>query len=89
MENVNSLLECSAKYNSGSAPDPPAPQWLKDGVVVVEEAGHLSFSGDGTILEITNFAVSDAGVYQCIFTDTNDADDEILTTVPFQVDTGN
>jgi hypothetical protein len=82
--NENSLLECSAKYSSGVS-TPPGPQWIKDGVVVVEDAGHISFSGN--ILEITNFAVTDAGVYQCIFTDT-DADAEILTTVPFRIDTG-
>ena len=77
---------CSAKYDSGAS-TPPAPQWLKDGVVVVEDMGHISFSGDGTLLEIINFAESDAGVYQCIFTDTDD-DAEILTTVPFRLDTG-
>ena len=84
MTNVNSLLECSAKGTS----TPPAPQWLKDGVVVVQDASHI-FSGGGTLLEIANFAASDAGVYQCIFTDTDDTDAEILTTMPFRIDTGN
>ena len=85
MSNIGSLLVCSAKSLGMSI---PAPQWLKDGVVVVEDTGHISFSGNGTLLEITNFAVSDAGVYQCIFTDT-DTDMEILTTAPFRIDTGN
>ena len=79
-------LECSAKYSSGSS-TPPAPQWLKNGVVVVEEISHISFSNNGNLLEIMNFAISDAGVYQCLFTDT-DGDAEILTTVPFRIDTG-
>lgn len=85
MGGTGNLLECTAKYDSGTS-TPPGPQWLKDGVVVVEDTGHISFSGG--ILEITNFAASDAGVYQCIFIDTDD-DAEILTTVPFRIDTGN
>lgn len=84
MTPITSLM-CSAKNSSGLTA--PAPQWLKNGVIVVEDSGHISFSSGGTLLEIMNFVTSDAGVYQCIFNDTDD-DAAILTTMPFRIDTG-
>ena len=35
-------------------------------------------------LEIAHFSLSDAGVYQCIFTD----DVEVITTTPLRLDAG-
>ena len=79
-------LECSAR-NSSESLILPAPQWLKNGEVVVEETNRISLSNNGDLLAIMNFVSSDAGVYQCLFTDT-DGDAEILATVPFRLDTG-
>ena len=55
--------------------------WIRDGHLVKNTSGYSSS------LEITNFALSDAGVYQCIFTNTN-TNGEIMTTVPYRLDTG-
>ena len=38
-------------------------------------------------LNITDFAASDAGMYQCIFTDT-DTTKEVVTSIPLRLDTG-
>ena len=55
--------------------------WIRNGYLVKNTS---SFSSS---LEITDFALSDAGVYQCIFTNTN-TNGEIITTVPYRLDTG-
>ena len=47
----------------------------------------MSTMGFVSNLEILNFVQSDVGEYQCIFTDT-DTEAEIITTIPFRVDTG-
>ena len=41
-----------------------------------------------TVLTISNFQASDAGVYQVIFTDAAIGGSEVLTTTPIRLDTG-
>ena len=62
-------------------------QWLKDGLPAVRT--HTNTPGTNGRLTSTlsfTFAASDAGVYQCVFTDTSSS--EILVTVPTLLDTG-
>lgn len=74
------LLTCEVR-SSETLTSVPIVSWIKNGELVANSSGFTSS------LEITNFAASDAGVYQCIFTDT-DANAEIITTAPYRLDTG-
>ena len=74
------LLTCEVMRSGASTPV-PIVSWIKNGELVANTSGFSSS------LEITSFAASDAGVYQCIFTDT-DANAEVITTVPYRLDTG-
>ena len=71
------LLNCEALPSESM----PTVSWIRNGHLVKNTNGYSSS------LEITNFALSDAGVYQCIFTNTN-TNGEIITTVPYRLDTG-
>ena len=83
----NQVLRC---VGSGSS-SPPSVVWVRNGEQVVN-GGNItitevanSFSQQrSSELEITNFALSDAGVYHCIFTE----DAEVVTTTPLRLDTG-
>ena len=78
-------LSCAG---SGSS-SPPSVVWTRNGEQVVD-GGNITitetmFSLQRTSqLQITNFASSDAGVYQCIFTEGA----EVITTTPLRLDTG-
>ena len=66
---------------------PQQVQWLKDGLPAV----HTPTNTPGTNGSLTStlnftFAASDAGVYQCVFTDTSSS--EIFVTVSTRLDTG-
>ena len=76
----NNLLNCEAT-RSGTFSSPPDVLWIKNGEVISNSTGFSSF------LDISTFTQSDAGVYQCIFIDT-DATAEVITTIPFRLDTG-
>ena len=80
------VLSCAG---SGSF-SPPSVVWVRNGEQVVN-GGRITITG--TILfsrqrfsnlQITNFALSDAGVYQCIFTEGA----AVITTTPLRLDTG-
>ena len=65
----------------------PMTVWLKDGVPV--RAMPTNTPGiNGRVLTSLDFTFveSDAGVYQCVFTDT--ARSELFLTVPIRLDTG-
>ena len=64
----------------------PTAQWLKDGIPVMRTE-ITERSGDEVLalLHFT-FAESDAGVYQCVFTDTTRS--EVFVTDPIRLDTG-
>ena len=71
----------------------PIPHQWKDFVVVAD--GRITITESTTFggerrasdLQITNFGLSDAGAYQCIFTDV-DSDAEVITTKALRLDTG-
>ena len=77
----STLLQCSAERRSGTSSTMPVISWIRNGVLVSSSMGFTSS------LQISKFTASNAGVYQCIFTDT-DNDTEIVTTVPYRLDTG-
>ena len=83
----NQVLMC---VGSGSS-SPPSVVWVRNGEQVVN-GGNITIT-EGTIsfnqerssdLQITNFGLSDTGVYQCIFTEGA----EVITTIPLRLDTG-
>ena len=80
------VLSCAG---SGSF-SPPSVVWVRNGEQVVNGSnititGTILFSRQRfSNLQITNFALSDAGVYQCIFTEGA----EVITTIPLRLDTG-
>ena len=80
-------LSCVGRGSSG----PPSVVWVRNGEQVVNGGnititeGTDSFTQEtNSRLTITNFALSDAGVYQCIFTEGA----EVITTIPLRLDTG-
>ena len=82
----NQVLRC---VGSGSS-RPPSVVWVRNGEQVVN-GGRITITERIQLivqrvseLQITNFALSDAGVYQCIFTEGA----EVITTTPLRLDTG-
>ena len=82
----NQVLRC---VGSGSS-SPPSVVWVRNGEQVVAGSriaitetmpGAQQRSSE---LQITNFSLSDAGVYQCIFTE----DAAVITTRPLRLDSG-
>ena len=60
--------------------------WTRDGKVIAGNSTHrISTTNLNNSLEITNFALQDSGVYQCIF---NAETTELITTRPFRLQTG-
>ena len=81
------VMSCVGVGSSG----PPSVVWVRNGEQVVN--GSRITITEGTVLfnqqrssdlQISNFALSDAGVYQCIFTEGA----EVITTTPLRLDTG-
>ena len=65
----------------------PQVQWLKDGLPAVRTPTNTAgINGSLTSTLSFTFGASDAGVYQCVFTDTSIS--EIFVTVPTRLDTG-
>ena len=70
---------------------PPSVVWIRngeqvvnDGRITITEGTNLFSQQTNSELQITNFGLSDAGVYQCIFTEGA----EVITTTPLRLDTG-
>jgi len=89
------LLRCVGGHGSGGF-SAPSVVWVRNGEQVVADGrititeSVISIVGNerrASDLTITNFGLSDAGVYQCIFTDV-DSDSEVITTIPLRLDTG-
>ena len=82
----NQVLRC---VGSGSS-SPPSVVWVRNGEQVIGDSRiTITESTPGgqqksSELQITNFGLSDAGVYQCIFTESA----EVITTTPLRLDTG-
>ena len=82
----NQVLRC---VGSGSS-SPPSVVWVRNGEQVVN-GGRITITEETLLvvqssseLQIFNFSLSDAGVYQCIFTEGA----EVITTTPLRLDTG-
>jgi hypothetical protein len=59
--------------------------WLRDGNTIAEDSTHHINTTDlSSNLQITDFALPDVGVYQCIFVNT----ETTVTTIPFRLQTG-
>ena len=73
---------------------PPSVVWVKDGADIITDS-RITITDSATfidqrrasVLRISNFQLSDVGVYQCIFIDV-DSDREVATTTPLRLDTG-
>ena len=83
----NQVLRCNGSGSSSL----PSVVWVRNGEQVVN-GGRIVIT-EGTVpfsrqrsseLQIANFSISDAGVYQCIFTEGA----ELITTTPLRLDTG-
>ena len=77
------LLLCQAR-RMGASTSTPNVSWTVNGRVVSTSNCSNCFT---TFLNTSDFTASDAGVYQCIFTDT-DATREVVTSKPMRFDTG-
>jgi len=88
------LLECDGDHSGLAMLSAPSVVWVRngeqvvaDGRITITESVISSGQRRNSDLQITNFGLSDAGVYQCIFTDV-DSDAEVITTIPLRLDTG-
>jgi len=93
------LLECDGEH-SGLGRfglgrfSAPSVVWVRNGKQVVDD-GRITITETVLLggqrktsdLQIANFDLADAGVYQCIFTDVY-SDSEVITTKPLRLDTG-
>ena len=79
----SSLLLCQARH-MGTSVSTPSVTWTVNGRVVLTSNCTNCFTSS---LSISSFSAFDAGVYQCIFTDTDSAR-EVVTSIPFRLDTG-
>ena len=91
-----SILTCNARHQGDGVINYPAPSvvWVRSGQVVDDTDSRITITSttmtNGQVtssLIITNFGVSDAGVYQCVITDDSDGG-EVITSIPYQLDTG-
>ena len=79
----SNLLLCQAGH-MGVSMSIPHVTWTVNGRVVLTSNCTNCFTSS---LSIPSFSASDAGVYQCIFTDT-DSTREVVTSIPIRLDTG-
>ena len=90
------LLTCIAGHQGDGVMgySTPSVVWVRNGQPVDVTDSRITVSSTtmangqlSSSLAITNFALSDVGVYQCVFTDP-DGDTELITTLPYRLDTG-
>ena len=77
------VLSCVSSGNSSNF----SVVWIRNGEQVVADGSRITITETmprSSELKITNFTLSDAGVYQCIFTE----GDEVITTTPLRLDAG-
>ena len=91
-----SLLTCIAGHQGDGVMNytPPSVVWVRNGQPVDDTDSRITITSTtmangqlNSSLTITIFALSDAGVYQCVFTD-SDGGTELITTLPYRLDTG-
>ena len=78
-------INCIAEtFNLNNAPHIQI-SWIRDGNTIVEDSTHYINTIDlNSNLQITDFSLHDIGVYQCIYAETT----ELITTIPFKLQTG-
>ncbi len=91
---ANRLMTCIAGHVGGASAvsTPPTLVWTRNGEAVVADGTHIIIDTEqddqlDSNLQISSFTDSDAGIYQCIYTDT-DADAEVATSLPHRLDYG-
>ncbi len=92
-----SLLTCTVGHQGDGVMNYPAPSvvWVRNGQVVNDTDSRITITTstpttNGQVtssLTITDFGLTDAGVYQCVVTDDSDGR-EIITSIPYQLATG-
>ncbi len=95
ISNANRLMRCIAGHVGGASAvsTPPTLVWTRSGEAVVADGTHIIITdtqqGDQlqSNLQINSFTDSDAGIYQCIYTD-SDSDAEVATSLPHRLDYG-
>ena len=87
-------LECAGDHSGLGSFSAPSVVWVRNGEQVVDdnwititESVLVGGRRRASDLQISTFGLSDAGVYQCVFTDV-DSDAEVITTKPLRLDTG-
>lgn len=79
----SNLLFCQARHG-GMSTSTPTISWIVNGRMISTSNCTSCFASS---VYIANFTASDAGVYQCIVTDTDDSG-EVVTSTPLRLDTG-
>ena len=83
----DNLLVCEVKPPGSSRSD-PSVYWVKNGEAVTNGVSVSNVTGDvRSVIDVVYANLSHAGEYQCIVIDSDD-DAEVITTMPFQIDTG-
>lgn len=84
---LNSYVSMNCAVETSNNTLPIQISWIRDGNTIVEDATHhiITTNLNGN-LQITTFALQDVGVYQCIFI--NAETTELITTIPFRLQTG-
>ena len=91
-----SLLTCTAGHQGDGEVNYPSPSvvWVRNEQIVDDTDSRITITSTTMVngqvtssLTITNFGLSDAGVYQCVFTDDSNGG-EVITSIPYQLDTG-
>lgn len=78
-------MNCAAETSNDALPIQIS--WIRDGNTVANDTTHHVNTMDlSSNLQITDFALPDVGVYQCIFV--NAETTELITTIPFRLQTG-
>jgi hypothetical protein len=78
-------MNCAAEGSNNALPIQIL--WLRDGNTIVEDSiRHINTTDLSSNLQITDFTSQDVGIYQCIFI--NAETTELLTTIPFRLQTG-
>ena len=88
------LLRCVSSH-TGSETMRPSVTWLRNGVELVANGSKVTIdtiddgvSGTASLLTVTDFQLSDTGVYQCVFTNPAGVMQEVITSTPFRLDAG-